>query len=284
VDGFLLVDKPRGWSSRHTMNVLQRRLKVKGGYEGTLDPFATGLLLVGVGKATRFFPFFSHLLKEYVATLKLSEETDTLDPEGEVVETVPVPPLKEEKIREVLKGFVGEIEQIPPKFSALKVKGRRAYDLARSGQTVRLKPRRVYVESLELISFEGEVLRFRCRVGRGTYVRSLARDIAESLGTVGHLIELRRTAVGRFRVKDAKEPQEITHGDIIPVEEALYWMGTLKLDDEVGRKFLNGMRLRISAPEGFHRVWVGERFVGVGRVTGGILKPERLLPRRLSLS
>ncbi len=274
-----MVDKPEGWTSRKAMNVVQRRLRVKGGYEGTLDPFASGLLLVGVGKATRFFQFFRPLLKEYVATLLLGSETDTLDPEGEVIATAPVPPITPEDVRRVASSFVGSIEQVPPKFSALKVKGKRAYDLAREGMDVKLRPRKVFVERLDILSVEGDRITFRCVVGAGTYVRALGRDMARALGTVGHLISLKRTAIGNFRVERAKHPEEVDVADLIPTEEALYWMNRVSLSGRAAKLFLNGGKVRVEGEEGPYRVFVEGRFVGVGRVQGGILKPERLLPR-----
>ncbi len=280
MDGFFLLDKPEGWTSRKAMNVLQRRLRVRGGYEGTLDPFASGLLLAGVGKATRFFPFFRVLLKEYEAALALGRETDTLDPEGEVVEEAPVPPLTLERVREVARQFVGHIEQVPPRFSALKVGGKRAYALAREGKEVALKPRKVYVAKLEVLALEGNVVRFRCLVGSGTYVRSLGRDMARALGTVGHLVALRRTAIGDFRVDRAKHPDEIEREDLIPTDEALYWMGRVHLSGRAARLFLNGGRVKTDAGEGLYRVYAEGKFAGVGRVVGGTLKPERLLPLR----
>lgn len=272
------MDKPEGWTSRKAMNVIQRRLRVRGGYEGTLDPFASGLLLVGVGRATRFFQFFRPLLKEYEAVLKLGEETDTLDPEGEVIKTSPVPEITVEKVEGAVRKFIGNIEQVPPKFSALKLKGKRAYDLARRGEEIELKPRKVYVESIDVLSVEGDRIRFRCRVGSGTYVRALGRDIAYELGTVGYLTYLRRLSIGNFHVKDARHPEEIGQEDLIRVDDALYWMGKVTLEGRDARLFLNGGRIRVDLDEGYYRVYVGGRFVGVGRVSGGVLRPERLMP------
>ncbi len=278
MEGFFLVDKPEGWTSRKAMNVIQRRLKVRGGYEGTLDPFASGLLLVGVGRATRFFQFFRPLLKEYEAVLKLGEETDTLDPEGEVIKRAPIPEITVEKVEGAVRKFIGNIEQVPPKFSALKLKGKRAYDLARRGEEIELKPRKVYVESIDVLSVEGDRIRFRCRVGSGTYVRALGRDIAYELGTVGYLTYLRRLSIGNFHVKDARHPEEIGQEDLIRVDDALYWMGKVTLEGRDARLFLNGGRIRVDLDEGYYRVYVDGRFVGVGRVNGGILKPEKLMP------
>ena len=279
MDGFVLIDKPEGWTSRKTLNVVQRRLGIRGGYEGTLDPFASGLLLVGLGRATRFLQFFRILLKEYVATLLLGVETDTLDPEGEAIATAPVPRITPEDVRKVLASMTGTLEQVPPKYSALKVGGKRAYDLARKGEEVLLKPRKVFVESMELLSLEENRITFRCVVGSGTYVRALGRDIARALGTVGHLVSLRRTAIGNFRVERAKHPEEVARGDLIPPDEALYWMGRIHLSGRAAKLFLNGGRVRVGEGDGLYRVFVDGEFAGVGRITAGTLKPERLLPR-----
>ena len=272
------MDKPEGWTSRKALNVVQKRLKVRGGYEGTLDPFASGLLLVAVGRYTRFLQFFTPLLKEYVAVLELGRETDTLDSEGEVVAEAPVPDLSEERVREVLRGFTGEIEQIPPRYSAIRISGRRAYDLARRGEEFTLKPRRVFVESMDLLFLEGNRLGFRCRVGRGTYVRALGRDIARALGSVGHLVSLRRTAIGDLEVRRAKHPHEVKGEDILPVEEVLYWMDAYHLTGRWAERFLKGGKVPVDAPDGLYRVYVGGEFVGIGESSGGYLKPRRLLP------
>lgn len=277
-DGFLWVYKPVGKTSREVLNELQRKLRVKGGYEGTLDPFAEGLLIVAIGKGTRFLPYFQNLLKTYEAILVLGKETDTLDVEGKVIMEKPIPPLNREMVEGVLRSFLGEYEQIPPKFSAIRVKGERAYELARKGEDVKLNPRKVYIDYISLKGFWEDKIAFVCRVSSGTYVRALGRDIAYRLGTVGYLEKLKRTEIGPIKVDMAKSVDEITEEDIIPMDEGLFWIERVDLTGDFGIKFLRGNRVRFEGEGGLKRVYVEGEFVGLGVVEGRYLKPERLLP------
>ena len=208
--GFLVLNKPAGVSSARVLNVLKGRLirGVKVGHAGTLDPFATGVLVVLVGRATRQCERIMRLPKGYDAILRLGATTATLDPESPEIPTCdarrgkPADPRHEPPacvhIQHVLSGFVGEIDQVPPAFSALKVGGRRAYDLARGGEQVELAPRRVVVHRIDLRRYQWPELRIFVECGRGFYVRSLARDIGAALGTGAYLTALRRTFVGPF--------------------------------------------------------------------------------------
>lgn len=277
-DGFLWVYKPVGKTSREVLDELQRKLKVKGGYEGTLDPFAEGLLIVAIGKATRFLPYFQNLLKTYEATLVLGGETDTLDVEGKVVVEKPIPTLNGEMVEGVLRSFLGEYEQIPPKFSAIRVRGKRAYELARKGEDVELKPRRVYIDYIYLKGIWENKIVFICRVSSGTYIRALGRDIAYRLGTVGYLESLKRIEIGPIKVDMAKSVDDIKEEDIIPMGKGLFWIDRVDLTGDVGIKFLMGNTVRFKGDGGLKRVYVDGKFVGLGIVEGGYLKPERLLP------
>jgi len=202
--GLLVVDKPLGWTS---MDVVRRVRKatgwVKTGHAGTLDPLATGVMLCCVGSATKAVERLMDLEKVYDSTLDLSAFTTTDDREGEREEIAVVTPPEEARIRELLEGFVGDIEQVPPQYSAVHVEGKRAYKLARGGQEVKIKPRRVHVASIELLSYAWPTLRLLIRCGRGTYVRSMARDLGRALGCGGHLACLRRTAVGPYTLEGA---------------------------------------------------------------------------------
>lgn len=199
--GFLVLDKPAGVSSARVLNALKPRLRgAKVGHAGTLDPFATGVLVVLVEAATRQCERVMRLPKGYEATLRLGATTRTLDPE--TAETAfaawnGTPPVRDE-VQQALQHFVGEIAQVPPAFSAIKVAGRRAYDLARRGREPELAPRRVVVHRIELRGYEWPELRLFVECGRGFYVRSLARDIGEALGSGAYLTALRRTFVGPF--------------------------------------------------------------------------------------
>ncbi|MBZ0271937.1 tRNA pseudouridine(55) synthase TruB [bacterium] len=203
-DGALIIDKPAGPTSFDIVARVRRLANVKRvGHAGTLDPFATGVLVVLIGKATRLSDFVTGGAKRYVARLSWGAATDTLDATGEVVETTNAPLPGDAAIREMLARFVGEIEQIPPMYSAKKIEGTRLYRHARKGREVEREPVRVRIAELSLISSDNAGFIFEALVGRGTYIRSLADDIARALGGLAHLAELRRTASGPFTLNRA---------------------------------------------------------------------------------
>jgi tRNA pseudouridine55 synthase len=220
MDGYLLVDKPAGWTSHDVVakvrNILKNESghKVKVGHTGTLDPFATGLLILMVGSYTKRAAEFSKLDKTYEAEVTLGSVSTTGDPEGEITQKFDKVPTQEE-INKVLEGFTGEIEQTPHKFSAMKIDGQRAYKLAREGKEVKLEPRKVTVYSIKEVGYNYPKLKFTAEVSSGTYIRSLAEDIGENLGTGAYLSSLRRTKVGKYEVRDAKTIDKYTNYDII---------------------------------------------------------------------
>jgi tRNA pseudouridine55 synthase len=209
MDGYLLVDKPAGWTSHDVVakvrNILKNESghKVKVGHTGTLDPFATGLLILMVGSYTKRAAEFSKLDKTYEAEVTLGSVSTTGDPEGEITQKFDKAPTQEE-IYNVLEGFTGEIEQTPHKFSAMKIDGQRAYKLAREGKEVKLEPRKVTVYSIKEVGYNYPKLKFTAEVSSGTYIRSLAEDVGKNLGTGAYLSTLRRTKVGKYEVRDAK--------------------------------------------------------------------------------
>lgn len=213
IDGQILTfDKPLGWTSFQLVGKVRwllcraiGRKKLKVGHAGTLDPLATGMMVICTGKATKRIEELQLGRKEYTATLQLGATTPSYDLEHEVDATFPTDHITEEAVREVLTRFTGEIEQVPPVFSACKVDGKRAYDLARKGKDVELKAKRITIDELELLRFDPETMQIdlRVRCSKGTYIRSLARDIGEALHSGAHLTALRRTQVGDYRVEDA---------------------------------------------------------------------------------
>ena len=206
--GWIILDKPLGLGSTQAVGAVKRLLreagepKTKVGHGGTLDPLASGVLPIALGEATKLCGRMLDATKSYDFTIRLGEETDTLDGEGEVIATSEVRPAPEQ-IEAVLPRFTGEIEQVPPVYSALKVGGKAAYARARAGEDVELRPRMVTIHDLCLISASAEEATFSTRVSKGTYIRSLARDIALALGTVGHVSYLRRTRAGPFSLDQA---------------------------------------------------------------------------------
>lgn len=208
--GFFVLDKPEGLSSARALNAVKRRVPrgTKVGHAGTLDPFATGVLVVLVGRATKQCESVMGLAKGYETTLCLGATTPSLDPETPTIPSSAARPPSREAVERVLGQFEGEIDQLPPSLSAVKVGGKRAYDLARRGQAVELQPRRVRLHELRLIAYEWPDVRLALTCGRGFYVRSLARDIGQALGIGGYLTRLRRTFVGPFTLERAATPEQ----------------------------------------------------------------------------
>lgn len=216
MQGILLVDKEAGMTSRKVDNLLQKRLLTKKvGHLGTLDPFATGLLIVAAGKATKCLPFLDSSSKTYEAELLLGSKTSTGDLEGEEILRKDPRIHEKQEIEETLSSFLGESTQIPPMSSAIKVDGVALYKLAHKGQEIERKPRKIVISSIRLLSQEGPRIRFEAEVSSGTYLRTLGEDIAERLGEVGHLVSLRRTKIGSVDVRKAKRIAEVSEGDLL---------------------------------------------------------------------
>jgi tRNA pseudouridine55 synthase len=204
VSGVLVIDKPIGLTSHDVVQIIRRGTGIRrAGHTGTLDPRASGVLVVLVGPAVRLSEYVSAADKRYQATIRLGSSTDTYDSEGEITDTAPLNGISEDSFLEVLNSFVGEIEQIPPPYSAVKIKGRKAYEMARKGEEVELEPRRIQVYSLDVLEWAPPEVVIDVYCSSGTYVRSLANDLGKALGTGAHLIGLRRTKSGRFSLRDA---------------------------------------------------------------------------------
>jgi len=224
INGWLVIDKPQRITSRGALDRIKRWFprKTKIGHTGTLDPLATGVLVVAIGEATKLAEKVQAMPKVYRATVRLGATSDTDDADGEVVESVVNEIPTEEQVRNALPQFLGTIQQLPPQFSALKVEGRRAYDLARKGHEVTLQPRPVTVYSIELRSYDWPLIELDIECGKGTYIRSIARDLGEALGVGGMIEQLRRTKVGPFAVEQAigvNEYKEDAWAALIPLTE-----------------------------------------------------------------
>jgi len=285
MDGALLVDKPLGVTSNFALQKVKRLLAAKkAGHAGTLDPLASGLLIALFGEATKFAGLLLDSDKEYLATLKLGETTATGDAEGALLKSSPVE-VSAAELREVLKRFHGEIEQVPPMHSALKRDGVPLYKLARRGESVELKPRRVRILELEMLDFQKPLLEIRVRCSKGTYVRTLAEDIGAALGCGAHLAGLRRTASGQFRVDDAiavdvlegMAPAE-RRARLLGLDALLAELPRIDLDAGLAAKLRNGQSLALqTSPEGISAVYgPGGALIGIGRAEEGILRPLRL--------
>lgn len=226
----LCIDKPLGWTSfdavKRLRGALSRRLglkKIKVGHAGTLDPLATGVMIICTGRATKRIDELQAGVKEYIATIALGATTPSFDLETEIDATYPTAHITEELVREVLGRFIGSIEQIPPAYSACKIDGRRAYDLARKGREVQLKAKTLVIDEIELLSFSPEEITIRTLCSKGTYIRALARDIGQALDSGAHLTALRRTRVGDITIDDCLSVDDaatlIREAEIVPAPE-----------------------------------------------------------------
>ncbi|OUQ09260.1 tRNA pseudouridine(55) synthase TruB [Erysipelatoclostridium sp. An15] len=235
MDGVIIVNKPAGMTSHDVVNRIRKIFKTKKvGHCGTLDPDATGVLVVAVNKATKLLQFLTADNKEYIATLSLGTATDTYDASGEVTATKEYVPISDKKILACLNSFVGKQEQIPPMHSAIKVKGKKLYEYARNNETVEIPKRVITIDYIELISIVDNLVKFKVGCSKGTYIRSLCFDIAKKLDYPGHMYSLIRSKSGNFSLSDSYSLEEIENGEfeMLSMEEALSNYPKLVVDDE----------------------------------------------------
>jgi tRNA pseudouridine55 synthase len=293
INGWLILDKPLGLTSTHALAQVNRLFVAqKAGHAGTLDPLATGILPIAFGEATKTVSFAVDGKKSYAFAVRWGAETTTDDKEGAVTATSDARPTEGE-IRALLPRFIGEIMQTPPAFSAVKIDGERAYDLARDGEVVVLDPRPIQIDDLRLVDMpNADTAVFEADCGKGTYVRSIARDMGRSLGCYGHVIELRRTRVGPFEEGDAWGLEELeaeveagrlfdTDGPLLPVEMPLRGLPELMVTPSDASKLVRGMAVLIrgrDAPvlSGLMYATCQGRIVALGEVEKGALHPIRV--------
>ncbi len=290
VRGILLLDKPTGITSNDALQKVKRLYRAqKAGHTGSLDPLADGLLPICFGSATKVSAFLLDADKRYWVRIKLGVTTTTADSEGEVVSTRPVDGIGEEQIRQALEPFRGEIQQIPPMYSALKHKGERLYKLAREGKEVEREPRAVTIHGLELTACDLPEFELDVHCSKGTYVRTLAEDIGEALGCGAHVTALRRTGVGPYGADEmvtlaeleaqAEQARETLDDRLLPVETALAHWPEVRLNPDSTFYMRQGQPVLVpNAPtEGWVRLFGPDGFIGVGEV----LDDGRVAPRRM---
>ena len=283
--GFFNVDKPSGIVSSTVVNKLKWLTGVPCGHMGTLDPLASGVLPVGVGTATRLFDYFLEKEKEYVAEFTFGVDSDTLDSTGNLVYGGRVPTAEE--ITAVLPTFFGDIMQVPPKYSAKNVNGQRGYDLARAGVEFELPPKKIHIYGMELLGMadgKEDTYRIKIRCGGGTYIRSIARDVAAALGTKAVMSALNRTQSGCFHLPDAV-PFSVLEQDpsladleryLIPTESVLPFADLLLTDKESERLF-NGQRIKVAQEDGLYKIYKDGSFYGIAEVLNGLAKAKTKL-------
>ena len=279
MDGIIVINKPKNCTSHDVVRKAKKILNEKVGHTGTLDPNATGVLPLLVGKGTQISKYLINHDKTYEAVLKLGEKTDTADVEGEIIEKQEVQPsqLEKENVEKVLKSLIGKQEQTPPIYSAIKVNGKKLYEYARRGEKVEIEPRTIEIYDLELIKIENQEITYKVHCSKGTYIRTLCEQIAEKLGTVGYMKELNRTQVGEFFIDNAVKIEELEKNVekyFITIEKYFEKYDRINLNTKKLQLFLNGVQLTYDLPDGLYKIYSDEKFIGIGTIKNKLLKRD----------
>ena len=283
MNGIIVINKEKNWTSNDVVQKIKGIFHEKVGHTGTLDPLATGVIPILIGKGTQLSKYLINHDKEYIATIKLGYKTSTGDLEGNVVEQKDVSEgmFKDDFVNKVLKQFEGKITQIPPIYSAIKVNGKKLYEYARKSQDVEIPPRNIEIYEIELISISQEDMEITYRVhcSKGTYIRTLCEDIAEKLGTVGYMKELQRTRVGNFSIQNSLKMEDINNDEIvqenfISIEKFLEDKEKIELNSEKMKKLLNGVKIKYVKKDEVCRVYYKDVFVGTGIISNNFLKRD----------
>ena len=279
MDGIIVVNKSKNYTSHDVVRKAKKILNEKVGHTGTLDPNATGVLPLLIGRGTQISKYLINHDKTYEAVLKLGEKTDTADVEGKIIEKKEVQSsnLELENVQKVLKSLIGKPEQIPPMFSAIKVNGKKLYEYARNGENIEIEPRTIEIYNLELIHIENQEITYKVHCSKGTYIRTLCEKIAEKLGTVGYMKELKRTQVGEFKIENAITIEELENNVekyFITIEKYFEKCKEIKLNAKKLQLFLNGVQLTNDLDDGIYRIYSDEKFIGIGTIKNKLLKRD----------
>ncbi|MBR3254839.1 MAG: tRNA pseudouridine(55) synthase TruB [Clostridia bacterium] len=282
MDGIILINKPKGCTSHDIVYKVKKILNEKVGHTGTLDPMATGVLPLLIGKGTLCSKYLINHDKKYQVTLELGKKTITADAEGEIIEEKQV----DEKIfdnqylTDILKSFIGKQEQIPPMYSAIKVNGKKLYEYARKGQEVEIKPRQIEIYDIKILNINEKLkqISFEVSCSKGTYIRSLCEDIAKAIDTVGFMKELKRIQVGDFKIENTTTIEELENNiSFITIEKLFEKKSQIELDNKKLSLFLNGLKLTYNIPDGIYRIYNNNSFIGIGIVEKNLLKRDIVL-------
>lgn len=280
MNGILIVNKPEGITSQGVVSKVKKALNVKKvGHTGTLDPLATGVLPILIGNSTKLSKYLIEHDKIYRAVIKLGEKSSTGDREGEIVETKQVSEnLEKSNIETALQSFLGKQTQTPPIYSAIKVNGKKLYEYAREGKEVEIPSREIEIYKIELIKFdrENKTVEFEVSCSKGTYIRTLCEDIAESLGTAGFMLSLNRVKVDRFDLRDSFTIEDIENGNykLISMEELFKDFPKIELNKRKLELFLNGVNLSFELEDGVYNIYSQEKYIGLGTVKEKLLKRD----------
>ena len=287
MNGILLVNKEKKYTSHDVVAIVKKITGEKVGHTGTLDPNATGVLPLLVGKATLISKYLINHDKVYIATLKLGTKTDTADGEGKVLEEVDIKSLNisKEDIEKALKDIIGKQEQYPPMYSAIKVNGKKLYEYARKGQEVEIKPRTIEIYDCKLVDYnkqEAEIV-FEISCSKGTYIRTVCENVSKKLNTIGYMKELKRIQVGEFSIKNSymlneiKENTESIEKFLISIEDLFKNAENIQLTDKELQLFLNGVKLKIQKDDGIFKIYNNNVFIGTGIVEKSRLKRDVII-------
>jgi tRNA pseudouridine synthase B len=291
VDGIINIYKPKEWTSHDIVAKIKRITGEKVGHTGTLDPLAQGVLPILIGKGTQCSKYLVNHDKKYRVELKLGKRTETLDAEGKIIEEKEIPQNMLEQsnksnIEKTLKTFEGEIEQKPPIYSAIKVKGKKLYEYARKGQEVEIPTRKITIYSIELkqIKKEKNIIIFDVYCSKGTYIRTLCEDIAKKLNTIGYMQNLLRIQVGEFNIKDSitlrmenKTDLENIEKNIITIEKIFSKHPKVNIEQSKIKYFLNGVKITQNLEDGIYRIYTNNKFIGTGTIKEKLLKRDIII-------
>ena len=285
MNGILIVNKSKGYTSHDIVAKVKKITGEKVGHTGTLDPLATGVLPILIGKGTLCSKYLMNHDKTYKVLLKLGIKKSTGDEEGEIIqeETVDEEILDERNVKTVLNSFLGEQMQIPPIYSAIKVKGKKLYEYARKGQKVEIEPRKITIYDIKLLKINkvSSEIQFEVSCSKGTYIRSLCEDIAKKMGTVGYMKELQRTRVGIFTIEQSVLVEDLTKETIekymITIEKLFKDLENIELNEKKLQLFLNGVKLSSDLKDGIYKIYSNQQFIGIGVLKNHLLKRDIIM-------
>lgn len=285
MNGIILIDKPKDYTSHDIVAIVKKITKEKVGHTGTLDPNATGVLPLLIGKATGISKYLINHDKTYIATLKLGVKTDTADSEGNIIEEKEIPELSKETIKIALNSMIGKQTQVPPIYSAIKVKGKKLYEYAREGKNIEVNGRNIEIYNIKLldVSEKNDEIVFKISCSKGTYIRTVCEDVAEKLNTVGFMKELRRTKVGEFEISQSisiekiKENPELIEKNIITIENFFKEKNKIELTNQELHLFLNGVQLNKKLESDIHLIYNNNEFIGLGTINKEKLKRDIII-------
>ena len=285
MNGVIIVNKSKGYTSHDIVAKVKKITGEKVGHTGTLDPLATGVLPLLIGKGTLCSKYLMNHDKTYKVVLKLGIKKSTGDEEGDIVQekTVDKGILNQKNVKTVLESFLGEQEQIPPIYSAIKVNGKKLYEYARKGQEVEVEPRKITIYDIQLLKInkENRKIQFEVSCSKGTYIRSLCEDIAERIGTVGYMKELQRTRVGTFTIEQSVLVEDLNKENvekhIITIEKLFENLENIELNERKLQLFLNGVKLSFDLKDGIYKIYSNQQFIGIGILKDNLLKRDIII-------